>query len=67
MKINNIISKIILRIIKNCKFLLDNSIKPLSIKVKKVKNPTDNVIINKKIKYMFFLITQSFYKQKISN
>ncbi len=55
-KINKINNKTILRISNNCRFLSDNSIKPLSINVKKVKNPTDNVIIKRNIKYMFFLI-----------
>ena len=41
---------------KNCKFLFDSSINPLPKKVKKVKKPVDSVIINKNIKYMFFLI-----------
>ena len=49
-------NKIILSINKYCKFWSFNSIKPLSIKVKKVKKPIDNVIINRNIKYMFFLI-----------
>ena len=39
-----------------CKFWSDNSINPLSIKVKKVKKPIDNVIINNIIRYIFFLI-----------
>jgi len=55
-KINNKNKKKILSISKNCKFCSDKSIKPLSIKVKKVKKPIDNVIINNIIKYMFFLI-----------
>ena len=49
-------SKTIFKINKYCKFLLESSMALLSIKVKKVKKPIDNVIINKKIKYMFFLI-----------
>ena len=48
-----------LKINKICKFLSDNLTKPLSIKVKKVKNPIDNVIINNIIKYVFFLINSS--------
>ena len=40
----------------NCKFCSDNSIKPLSIKVKNVKKPIDKVIINNSIRYMFFFI-----------
>ena len=39
---------------KICKFWSDNSMKPLSIKVKKVKKPIDNVIINNIIRYIFF-------------
>ena len=54
-------NKIILRINKNCKFLSDNLIKPLSIKVKKVKNPIDNVIINKNIRYIFFLMNSDIF------
>ena len=42
------------RINKICKFLSDNLTKPLSINVKKVKKPIDNVIINNTIRYMFF-------------
>tara|TARA_B100001121_G_scaffold24908_1_gene19276 strand:- start:865 stop:1215 length:351 start_codon:yes stop_codon:yes gene_type:complete len=41
---------------KSCKLLSDSSIKPLSIKVKKVKKPVDNVIIDNINRYMFFLI-----------
>ena len=47
---------LIFKIKINCKFMLDSSMYPLPIKVKKVKKPIDNVIINKNIKYMFFLI-----------
>ena len=36
---------------------------PLPIKVKKVKKPMDNVIINKNIKYMFFLIKSYILKK----
>ena len=50
------INKIMFSINKYCKFSSDNSIKPLSIKVKKVKKPIDNVIINNIIRYIFFLI-----------
>ena len=59
---SKLFKKIILVISNNCKFLLDNSIKPLSIKVKKVRKPTDSVIINKNIKYMFFLIKSIIFK-----
>ena len=55
-KIKSNINSPIFKINKSCKFWSDNSIKPLSIKVKKVKKPIDNVIINNNIKYMFFLI-----------
>ena len=41
---------------KYCKFLSVSLIKPLSIKVKNVKKPIDNVIINNIIRYIFFLI-----------
>ena len=51
----------ILSINKYCKFWSFNSIKPLSIKVKKVKKPIDNVIINNIIKYMFFLINSDIW------
>ena len=60
-KINKRNNKTILRMSKSCRFLSDNSIKPLSIKVKKVKKPTDNVIINRNIKYMFFLIKLAIF------
>jgi hypothetical protein len=50
-------SKIIFIINKYCKIWLESSIGLLSIKVKKVKKPMDNVIVNRNIKYMFF-----FYK-----
>ena len=53
-KINNKNNKIKLLNSKNCKFILDNLIKPLSMKVKKVKKLTDNVIINKKLSICFF-------------
>jgi hypothetical protein len=55
-KMNKDTKSIIFRTSKNCKFWSDNSIKPLSIKVKNVKKPINNVIINNKIRYMFFLI-----------
>ena len=55
-------NKTIFRINKYCKFCSDSSIKLLSIKVKKVKKPTDNVIINRNIKYMFFLIKSYILK-----
>ena len=55
-KINRRNNSAIFNINKNCKFWSDSSIKPLSIKVKKVKKPTDNVIINRNIRYIFFLI-----------
>ena len=38
------------KISNNCKLLSDNSIKPLSMKVKKVKKPNDNVIIDNNIR-----------------
>ena len=56
MKIKSKNNKPIFKTNKNCKFLFDSSIKPLPKKVKKVKKPMDSVIINKNIKYMFFLI-----------
>ena len=56
MKIKSKINKTMFKTNKNCKFLFDSSINPLPKKVKKVKKPTDSVIINKNIKYMFFLI-----------
>ena len=46
----------ILIIKRYCKFVSVSLIKPLSIKVKNVKKPIDNVIINNIIKKMFFLI-----------
>ena len=52
----------IFKIKRNCKFFPDNSIYPLPIKVKKVKKPVDNVIVNKNIKYMFFLIKSYILK-----
>ena len=55
-------NRTIFKINNNCKFWSDNSIRPLSIKVKKVKKPIDNVIINKNIKYMFFLIKSYILK-----
>ena len=48
--------RIIFRTNNICKFWSDNSINPLSIKVKKVKKPIDYVIINNIIRYIFFLI-----------
>ena len=56
-------NKIIFEISKNCKFWSDNLMKLLSIKVKKVKKPIDNVIINRNIKYMFFLIKSYILKK----
>ena len=56
---NSNVNRTIFVINNNCKFWSDSSIKPLSIKVKKVKNPIDNVIINRNIKYMFFLINRT--------
>jgi hypothetical protein len=50
------INRNILKTNKYCKFSGVNLIKLLSIKVKNVKKPIDNVIINRNIKYMFFLI-----------
>ena len=44
------IKKIMFKISNNCKLSSDNSIKPLSMKVKKVKKPNDNVIIDNIIK-----------------
>jgi len=57
------INKKIFKISKNLRFWSESLINPLSIKVKKVKKPIDNVIINKNIKYMFFLI-KSFILKK---
>ena len=62
-KIKRSESKIIFRISKYCKFWLESSKGLLSIKVKKVKKPTDNVIINRNIKYMFFLIKSYILKK----
>ena len=56
MKIKSKNNKPIFKTNNNCKFLFDSSTKPLPKKVKKVKKPIDSVIINKNIKYMFFLI-----------
>jgi hypothetical protein len=56
-------SKTIFKINKYCKFWLESSMGLLSIKVKKVKKPTDNVIINRNIKYMFFLIKSYILKK----
>ena len=42
-------NKKIFKISKNLKFSSDSLINPLSIKVKKVKKPIDNVIINRNI------------------
>ena len=56
MKIKSKNNKVIFKTNKNIKFLFESSINPLPIKVKKVKKPIDNVIINRNIKYMFFLI-----------
>ena len=50
------VNRRILTIKRYCKFLSVSLIKPLSIKVKNVKKPIDNVIINNIIKKMFFLI-----------
>ena len=62
MKKNRRNNRAIFVIKRNCKFLLESSIYPLPIKVKKVKKPIDNVIINKNIKYMFFLIKSYILK-----
>ncbi len=56
-------NKTIFKISKNFKFWSDRLIKLLSIKVKKVKKPIDNVIINRNIKYMFFLIKSYILKK----
>ena len=56
-------SKAIFKINRYCKFWLESSKGLLSIKVKKVKKPTDNVIINRNIKYMFFLIKSYILKK----
>ena len=55
-KTNNVIKRTIFNINKYCKFCSFSSINPLLINVKKVKKPMNNVIINKIIRYMFFLI-----------
>jgi len=55
-KTKSAINRTMFRNNKICKFRSVNSINPLSIKVKKVKKPIDNVIINNIIRYMFFLI-----------
>ena len=60
-------NRVIFEIKRSCKFLLDSSIKPLSINVKKVKKPMDNVIINRNIKYMFFLIKSYILKSNHYN
>ena len=57
------INKKIFKISKNLKFWSESLINPLSIKVKKVKKPIDNVIINRNIKYMFFLIKSYILKK----
>ena len=57
------INKKIFKISKNLKFSSESLINPLSIKVKKVKKPIDNVIINRNIKYMFFLIKSYILKK----
>ena len=57
------INKKIFKISKNLKFWSESLIYPLSIKVKKVKKPIDNVIINRNIKYMFFLIKSYILKK----
>ena len=62
-KINSSKSKNIFRINKYCKFWLESSKGLLSIKVKKVKKPTDNVIINRNITYTFFLIKSYILKK----
>ena len=56
-------NKKIFKISKNLKFSSESLINPLSIKVKKVKKPIDNVIINRNIKYMFFLIKSYILKK----
>ena len=57
------INKKIFKISNNLKFWSESLINPLSIKVKKVKKPIDNVIINRNIKYMFFLIKSYILKK----
>ena len=57
------INKKIFKISKNLKFSSESLINPLSIKVKKVKKPINNVIINRNIKYMFFLIKSYILKK----
>ena len=57
------INKKIFKISKNLKFSSESLINPLSIKVKKVKKPIDNVIVNRNIKYMFFLIKSYILKK----
>ena len=46
MNIKRVTKRIIFNTKRYCKFLSVSSTKPLSIKVKKVKKPIDNVIIN---------------------
>ena len=57
-KINtkSVVKRRIFNIKRYCKFLSVSFINPLSIKVKNVKKPIDNVIINNIIRYIFFLI-----------
>ena len=54
--IKNDVKSKMLTIKRYCKFVSVSLIKPLSIKVKNVKKPIDNVIINNIIRKMFFLI-----------
>jgi len=63
MKIKRSANNVIFRINKYCKFWLESFMRLLSIKVKKVKKPIDNVIINRNIKYMFFLIKSYILKK----
>ena len=51
--------KNIFKINRNCKFSSESRMKPLSKKVKKVKKPINNVIINNKIIYIFFLMNSN--------
>ena len=54
MNINNNKSNKIFKINKYCKFFWFNSIKLLSIKVKKVKKPINSVILDRIIMNIFF-------------
>ena len=55
-KIKSKIKRIMFKTNKNWRFFSESSMKLLSINVKNVKKPIDNVIKNNKIRYMFFLI-----------